>query len=298
MPLFAVHISDNVLATPWWLGGFALAALLFYVGSRRLQEEEIPRIALLTAAFFIASLIHVRIPPTSVHLLFNGLVGVLLGWRTALAIPVGLFLQALLMQHGGFTALGVNACVMVIPALVSSYLFRGLQSVPWRRQNWFRALLVGSSGLLWTQSLIYSVALLRSNSVADLTTLNVADANATLGEAWSWAVAGVVALLVVVVERRLETAPEFPIGLLIGELAVLATLGLNCFVLIAGGAAYWQLPALVWVIVHLPIAVIEGVVLGFTLGFLAKVKPAMLNGRQEIVLASKPVGPIAQQTPL
>src|SRR5947209_9640966 len=100
--LLAVHISDQVLAAPWWLGGFALAALLGYLGSRRLGDEELPRIALLTAAFFIASLIHVRIPPTSVHLLLNGLVGVLLGWRACLAIPVALFLQVLFMGHGGF----------------------------------------------------------------------------------------------------------------------------------------------------------------------------------------------------
>src|SRR4030081_2683380 len=99
--LWAVHIGDYILATPWWLGGFALAGLLFFIGSRRLQDEEIPRIALLTATFFIASLFHVRIPPTSVHLILNGLVGVLLGWRACLAIPVGLFLQVLLFQHGG-----------------------------------------------------------------------------------------------------------------------------------------------------------------------------------------------------
>src|SRR5436309_8202046 len=110
--LFAVHISDNILTAPWWLGGFVLAAFLFFLGSRRLQDEEVPRIALLTAAFFIASLVHVRVPPTSVHLILNGLVGVVLGWRACLAIPVGLFLQALLIQHGGFTTLGINTCIM------------------------------------------------------------------------------------------------------------------------------------------------------------------------------------------
>src|SRR5947209_10992754 len=121
---FAVHISDNVLTAPWCLGGFAVAGVLFYLGSRRLQDEEVPRIALLTAAFFIASLIHVRLPPTSVHLLFNGLVGILLGWRACLAIPVGLLLQAIFIQHGGFTTLGINACVMVLPAVLAHYLYR------------------------------------------------------------------------------------------------------------------------------------------------------------------------------
>jgi cobalt/nickel transport system permease protein len=275
--LFAVHISDGVLATPWWVGGFALAGLLFYFGSLRLQDEEIPRIALLTAAFFIASLFHVRVPPTSVHLILNGLVGVVLGWRACLAIPVGLFLQVLLINHGGFTTLGVNTCVMVLPALLSYYIWKGLQRVPWGRRPWFRSLLVAVSCVVWTQSLIYSVTLLRTNSFSNATALQLADANAELWEPWTWCVAGAAAFVLVMVERRLETAPEFPLGLLIGELAVLGTLGLNCFVLMAGGAAYWQMPAVVWVIVHLPIAVIEGVVLGFAVGFLARVKPEMLG---------------------
>ena len=275
MMLFAVHISDGVLSAPLWLGGFALAALLVYFGSRRLQDEEIPRIALLTAAFFIASLFHVRVPPTSVHLIFNGLVGVLLGWRACLAIPVALFLQVLLIQHGGFTTLGINTCIMALPALFAYYLFHALHSIPWWRRPWFRSLLVAGSALLWVQSLIYSITLLRTNTFGSLAALNLEDANAMLGQPWTWLVAGISAVLLVVMERRLETAPEFPLGLLIGELTVLVTLGLNCFVLIVGGV-YWQIPAILWAIAHLPIAVIEGVVLGFCVGFIAKVKPEML----------------------
>src|SRR6516162_7120099 len=108
---FAVHISDGVLTTPWLAVGFGGLALLLLIGCRRVRDEEIPRIALLTAAFFVASLIHLRVGPTTVHLLLNGLVGVVLGRRAGLAIPVGLLLQALLFQHGGITTLGVNACV-------------------------------------------------------------------------------------------------------------------------------------------------------------------------------------------
>jgi ABC-type Co2+ transport system permease subunit len=86
-------------------------------------------------------------------------------------------------------------------------------------------------------------------------------------------------LVVVWAERRLELAPEFPLGLLIGEVTVLATLVINCGVLLLGGEKVWQVSALVWVIAHLPIAVIEGIILGFTVGFLAKVKPEMLGLR-------------------
>src|SRR5262249_18272929 len=123
--LWAVHISDGVLTGPWLVGGFvgagilALSAvaidwLLGWMGRRRFPEEEIAQTALLTAVFFVASLIHVNLGPTSVHLLLNGLLGVILGWRVALAVPVGLFLQAALTVHGGFTTLGVNSCIMII----------------------------------------------------------------------------------------------------------------------------------------------------------------------------------------
>src|SRR5437867_8034348 len=106
MAPLAVHISDGVLAWPWWVGGLVLAAGLVVAGARRLADTEIPRLALFTAAFFVASLIHVKVGPTSVHLLLNGLVGVVLGWRAGAAIAVGLFLQAVLVGHGGFSPLG------------------------------------------------------------------------------------------------------------------------------------------------------------------------------------------------
>src|SRR6266487_5592486 len=104
--LLAVHISDGYLTAPWIIGGAVVTVLLAFVGSIRLRDEEVPRIALLTAAFFIASYIHIKVGPTSAHLLLNGLVGILLGPRAALAIPIALFLQAVLPpMHGGVLAL-------------------------------------------------------------------------------------------------------------------------------------------------------------------------------------------------
>ena len=92
------------------------------------RDEEIPRIALMTAAFFVASLIHVPIGPTSVHLLLNGLLGVIVGRRAPLAVLLGLTLQAVLFGHGGFTTIGVNTCVMALPALGAAWLFGTLRA--------------------------------------------------------------------------------------------------------------------------------------------------------------------------
>jgi cobalt/nickel transport system permease protein len=276
--LWAVHISDGVLSARWLAGGFVLAGLLALLGAWRIRDEEIPRVALLTAAFFVASLIHVRVGPTSVHLLLNGLVGVVLGRRAGLAIFLGLGLQAALLQHGGYLTLGVNTCVMALPALVSWQLFAGLQRLQSLHRPSFRAALVAGSAWLWLLSLVYGVTLLATNRSGQISDLNPGWANritfhpATL--------AGVLALAAVATwaERRLENAPEFPLGLLVGETAVLLTVLLNGVVLVGGGQEEWPSLVLVTVVPHLVIAVFEGIILGFTVGFLARVKPEMLNG--------------------
>jgi cobalt/nickel transport system permease protein len=275
--MWAVHISDGILARDWWVGGLVLAGLLAWVGALRLRDDEIPKIALLTAAFFVASLIHVRIGPTSVHLLLNGLLGVLLGWRVFLAIPIGLLLQVVLLQHGGFFSLGVNTCVMAFPALLGWAVFASLRGSTWVRQAWFGVLLVGLSGLLWTLSLVFSVALLWSNWGGSVQSLNMEWALEMTFHPLTLLAALLVSGIGVWAERRLGNAAEFPLGLLIGELTVLLTVALNSLVLMAGGEQNWQTPAMILLIAHLPLAVLEGVVLGFTVGFLVRVKPAMLG---------------------
>src|SRR5262245_12591112 len=110
-PLWAVHVSDGALVWPVEAAGFVAAALLAALAAWRLREDEIPRVALMTAAFFVASSIHVKLGPSSVHLLLGGLVGVVLRWRAPLAILVGVALQAFLVPHGGLLTIGVNTVV-------------------------------------------------------------------------------------------------------------------------------------------------------------------------------------------
>lgn len=279
MPFFplplAVHISDGLLAPPWLLGGFLVAGLFAFWGAWRTREEEIPRIALLTAAFFVASSIHVSIPSGSIHLLLSGLVGVVLGRRAALAIPIGLAMQAFLLNHGGATAIGVNSCVQVVPALTAWQMFARLRRLPFDQRPGFRAGLVGVSVLIWVPSLIFSIILLIGSWSGD-SNLDTGRAGAIALHPLGLAVAAGLAVLGVWTERRMDNAPEFPLGLLIGEFAVLLAVALKCAVLIAGGEQDLGRWALVETITHLPIAVIEGIILGFTVGFLARVKPELL----------------------
>jgi cobalt/nickel transport system permease protein len=119
-----VHISEGVLSPTILGAGAALAALGTAVGLRRLDYDRLMTVAILAAAFFVGSLIHVPIGPASAHLILNGLLGVILGWAAFPAILVALALQAVLFQYGGITVLGVNTFNMAFPAVLCFLLLR------------------------------------------------------------------------------------------------------------------------------------------------------------------------------
>jgi len=151
-----MHISEGVLSAPVLAAGVILTAAGVSLGLRNMEYEEIPEVAVLTSAFFVASLIHVPVGPSSIHLVLNGLLGLLLGWPAFPAIFVGLALQALLFQYGGLTSLGVNTFNMAFAAVVSFYLFRILTRKSTRFMLIFSGFLCGVVGILGAA---FSVAL-------------------------------------------------------------------------------------------------------------------------------------------
>jgi cobalt/nickel transport system permease protein len=307
---WAVHIADGVLSGPWLAAGWAGAGLLVALAllamvvdvkwRGREVETEIPRIALLTAAFFVASSIHLKLGPTSVHLLLNGLVGVMLGWRASLAILIGVFLQAVLLAHGGFTTIGINTCVQTGPALLAGGLFGLLQRVPWHRHSLVRGLIVAGSVAIWGLAMVIGAVILWTNPLRDLLVVRegaglvftidnltpvfqVALHPITLG------LLTLAAVLGAVIEGRLENAPEFPLGLLIGVVAVLLTTALVGVVLLLDGRERWSNFVAFVFLAHLPLAIVEGLVLGCTVGFLARVKPELIGLRPaEIPFPAEP----------
>jgi len=120
-----MHISEGVLSAPILGAGWAIAAAGTALGLRGGNESRLMTVALLASAFFLATLIHVPIGPTSVHLVLNGLLGAVLGVAAFPAILVGLLLQSILFQYGGLTALGVNAMNMALPAALLGAALRG-----------------------------------------------------------------------------------------------------------------------------------------------------------------------------
>jgi cobalt/nickel transport system permease protein len=118
-----MHISEGVLSGPVLISGAALTAAGTAIGLKKLDYDRIAQAALLAAAFFVASLIHVPVGPSSVHLIMNGMVGLFLGWGAFPTILVALVLQGVLFQFGGITTLGVNTVIMAAPPVACYYLF-------------------------------------------------------------------------------------------------------------------------------------------------------------------------------
>lgn len=141
-----MHIPDGLLAPITYLPAYAVAIPLWAWAVRRvaggLDEALIPRLAVLTAAAFVLSLIMIPLPGgTSGHLIGVPLLAILFGWWAAfLAYSLVLLLQTVLLGSGGLTALPVNALAMgAVGAAVSLSLWRLLGGAArlraWREQG-------------------------------------------------------------------------------------------------------------------------------------------------------------------
>ncbi len=209
-----MHISDGILSGPVLAAGFVGTAVIAGLTLRNMDMEEIPKVSVITAVFFVASLIHVPVGPSSVHLILNGLVGVVLGWRAFPAIMLGVILQAILFGHGGVSVIGAN-CVMLGGGALAAY---GV----WQLRHWFS---------LERKEVIFGA---------------LAGGSATL-------VSGMVLSLALV-----TTGEQF---------------------LVMAGAA---------LAAHIPVMIIEAVVVGAAAGFLAKVRPHILAGNTAPALLGRP----------
>lgn len=119
-----MHIAEGVLSIPVLTTGGVVAAAGIAWGLRCLPWDRLVTTAVLSALFFVASLVHVPIGPSSVHLIMSGVAGLLLGPAAFPAIFTALLLQALLFQFGGLTVLGVNTVIMALPAVCLGIVFR------------------------------------------------------------------------------------------------------------------------------------------------------------------------------
>lgn len=142
-----MHLSDGVMPTTLAIGSGVASLAVAAWSSRMTRGEDLPKVAVVAAAFFVAALVHIPLGPTSIHLLLPGLVGALLGPSAFLAIMLGLVLQSLMFQYGGLTALGGNALLMGLPALGCGLFFQLFKGEGAKRQM-FVGGLCGGLGII------------------------------------------------------------------------------------------------------------------------------------------------------
>jgi cobalt/nickel transport system permease protein len=168
-----MHIPDGILPVPVTAAGYAATAAVTWYSVHKINQKEnprqdIPKTSLLTAAFFVVSWIHIPVPPASVHLVLNGLLGAILGYFAFPAILIGLFFQAVMFQHGGLTTLGVNAIIMGLPAIIAHYIFR-LRKFGDKESRWKTGVFGFLSGAIAVaMSVSMFVVILLTNIPADL----------------------------------------------------------------------------------------------------------------------------------
>jgi cobalt/nickel transport system permease protein len=154
-----MHVHEGVLIAPVLAGGALLAAGGVALGLRAMNQDNIVKVAVTSSAFFVASLIQIPVGVSSVHLVLNGLCGLLLGWAAFPAVAVGLVLQVLLFGIGGLTTLGVNTVIMALPGVLCHYLFRRIARSGAGAQVFYAGFGAGVLGIVIGATLLAAVLL-------------------------------------------------------------------------------------------------------------------------------------------
>lgn len=149
-----MHISEGLMSAPVLAAGYALTIGGLYMGLKSLKHRDIPKASVLSAVFFVASLIHVPIGPSSAHLVLNGLIGMIMGWASFPIIFLGLLLQGLLFNFGGMTTLGVNTFNMAAPAVFFGLLLRPMVKSSSAPLNYLAGILGGGLPVLTSAILV------------------------------------------------------------------------------------------------------------------------------------------------
>ncbi|MBN2587715.1 MAG: cobalt transporter CbiM [Candidatus Fermentibacteraceae bacterium] len=168
-----MHIPDGMLPGEVCLAGFAGTAALTWISVKQAEKKYrdtsrvISRASVMAAAFFVASWIHIPLPPVSVHPILAGLMGIVLGWLSFPAILVALFFQAAMFGHGGFTTLGVNSLTMGGSALLAWGIFRAFPRGSGDKGVLQAGFLAGFAGVMLAAAATSAILLLTIPSYVD-----------------------------------------------------------------------------------------------------------------------------------
>ncbi len=159
------HIPEGILSEPVLIGGAVLGVAMLGYSLKRMPAESIPQTALLAAALFVSSLVSIPVGVSSVHLLLNGLMGIVLGIVAVPAILIALVLQAVFFGYGGLVVLGVNLVNLALPAVLCAVAIRPLIHNASPRKSFWLGLLAGGLGACMTGTLLTGSIMLSDPSL-------------------------------------------------------------------------------------------------------------------------------------
>jgi cobalt/nickel transport system permease protein len=177
------HIPEGIISGTLATYGLVLSGAVSVVTGSKFRLGNIPKVAMVTAAVFCASLFHFPLMGTSVHFTFVGLAGVLLGPTAFLSVVMAVFMQSLLFQHGGISTLGVNAFNIGMAALAGYYLFQLRKLFPLRQaRTTIFAFLAGFGAAVIMVGLLSLTLLLTGFPMASVVVVFLAHTPVMLGE--------------------------------------------------------------------------------------------------------------------
>ena len=118
-----MHISDGIINLSACLTADVLSLAAIHFTSKRIDASEIPKMGLMAATLFTASLIHLPFGGASLHLGLFGVAGIILKKRAFPVIFTALLFQSLIFQHGGLITLGLNSFNMAAGAYIGWFIW-------------------------------------------------------------------------------------------------------------------------------------------------------------------------------
>ena len=122
-----MHIPDGFLSPPVFISGWAISLGVLSYSQKKvrqyLKDKMVPLMGVMAAFIFAAQMLNFPVlGGTSGHLLGGVLAAVTLGpYAGAIVLSLVLFVQCLIFQDGGLSALGANIFNMAIIGTILSY---------------------------------------------------------------------------------------------------------------------------------------------------------------------------------
>jgi cobalt/nickel transport system permease protein len=241
-----IHIPDGVL--PWWLVvlGWLLTAAGVALATRQARVRQLHRRVPLVGAVAALMLVGMssEIVPIAYHVNLTVVAGILLGpWLSILAaLVVNTFLG--LIGHGGVTVIGLNTVVIAIEMVLGYLLFGLLRRLFGRQRASWAAGLATVGSLSLSTALLIGIVAIGGPTAASRESGALDPATLRFGNPFS----GGVVTNVIVAPEEAEPLPRLSVARFAAVVSLLGSLG--------------------WLI--------EALVTGAIIGFVARVRPSLI----------------------